>query len=96
MKTSNVKGGKPPAWVGATGFVFVTATVVPIIVGVWIGSHVNHETIGGSVGAVVGFAFGVWVAIRPAWKDADREDRYTHDECQPRECDEGNDRVEQS
>ena len=76
-KTGNEeKDPAPPEWMRATGFVFVAATVIPIVVGIHVGAHCGHETTGGLVGAVCGLALGVWLAIRPAWKNADKEDRH--------------------
>ena len=64
----------------ATGFVFVVATVIPILGGIHIGAHFDHTMLGGVAGAVVGFALGVWLSVRPVWKDADRDDGQRRDE----------------
>jgi len=58
-------------WIRSAGFLFFAFTVVPILVGVHIGSYFGHETTGALAGVIVGVALAIWIVIRPLWRDAD-------------------------
>ena len=65
-------------WMRSAGFLFVALTVIPILVGIHVGSYFNHESTGALVGAIAGLALAVWLVIRPLWLEADQKQSSSH------------------
>jgi hypothetical protein len=59
-------------WIRSAGFLLVACTMIPILIGLHIGSYFDHETTGAMLGALVGAVLAIWIVVRPLWIEADR------------------------